>query len=357
MNAISLGDWGLCPRFSQAAAGYPDFTLARVTQQHRQLYTLVHSGGFAEATVSGRFGFEAVHSAAYPAVGDWVMAALHQGHAIIHHVLERKSSFVRKAAGTAKGCQVVAANIDRVFLCMALNEDYRLRRLERYLSIAWESGAAPVVVLTKADLCSSLPAILSEVSAVALGAEVLACSALDQGGHAALLPYLERGQTVAFIGSSGVGKSTLINRLLGEELLATQAVRGDGKGRHTTTHRELIPLPCGAVVVDTPGMRELGAAFADTEQSFADIEALAHQCRFPDCAHGTEPGCAVRAAMETGELEPARFHNFQKIQAEAAYAQLNARQIEVEKINRMFGGKNEMKKAMREIRAKNQQRF
>ena len=229
---------------------------------------------------------------------------------------------MRKAAGTSKSEQVVAANIDTVFLCMSLNNDFNLRRLERYLAVAWESGADPVVVLTKADLCADLPQKQREVGAIAMGVDILTTSAMESDGYRQIMPYITQGRTVAFVGSSGVGKSTLINRLLGEERLATDGLRNDDKGHHTTTHRELLFLPNGAMVIDTPGMRELGMwdAASGVEQAFEDIEELAARCRFCNCSHSSEPGCAVQAALESGHLDTGRWQSYQKLKNENSYA-------------------------------------
>ena len=242
--------------------------------------------------------------------------------AIIHQVLPRKSLFVRKAAGTSKTEQVVAANIDTVFLCMSLNNDFNLRRLERYLAAAWESGAEPVAVLTKADLCADLPQKQREVEAIAMGVNILTTSAMESDGYRQIMPYITQGRTVAFVGSSGVGKSTLINRLLGEDRLTTGGLRKDDKGHHTTTHRELLFLSNGAMVIDTPGMRELGMwdAASGVEQTFGDIEELAARCRFRNCSHSGEPGCAVRAAIRSGDLDGGRWLSYQKLKNENSYA-------------------------------------
>lgn len=205
---------------------------------------------------------------------------------------------------------------------MSLNNDFNLRRLERYISIAWNSGAVPVVVLTKADLCGDLDYKLLEVSSVAAGVDVLVTNTISQNGYEQIYPYLAEGKTIAFIGSSGVGKSTLINCLLGEKYLDTNGLRNDDKGRHTTTHRELILLPSGGMVIDTPGMRELGMWDADAgiDQTFSDIETLAKHCRFRDCTHsGSEPGCAVQDAIERGELSIDRLRSYQKLMNENRY--------------------------------------
>ena len=261
-------------RWAALAAQYPERTVGRITLQEKGFYRIRTSMGEQNALVSGKFQFDAQSPSDYPAVGDYVMASCADPDtAIIHQLLPRRSLFVRKAAGTSKTEQVVAANIDTVFLCMSLNNDFNLRRLERYLAVAWESGADPVVVLTKADLCADLPQKQREVEAIAMGVTILTTSAMELEGYRQIMPYITEGRTVAFVGSSGVGKSTLINRLLGEERLATDGLRNDDKGHHTTTHRELLFLPGGAMVIDTPGMRELGMwdAASGVEQTFGDI--------------------------------------------------------------------------------------
>ena len=310
-------------RWAALAAQYPERTVGRITLQEKGFYRIRTSMGEQNALVSGKFQFDAQSPSDYPAVGDYVMASCADPDtAIIHQLLPRRSLFVRKAAGTSKTEQVVAANIDTVFLCMSLNNDFNLRRLERYLAVAWESGADPVVVLTKADLCADLPQKQREVEAIAMGVTILTTSAMELEGYRHIMPYITEGRTVAFVGSSGVGKSTLINRLLGEERLATDGLRNDDKGHHTTTHRELLFLPGGAMVIDTPGMRELGMwdAASGVEQTFGDIEELAARCRFRNCSHTSEPGCAVRAALESGHLDAGRWLSYQKLKNENSYA-------------------------------------
>ena len=335
--------------------GYPS---GRITEQHRDMYKAVTENGFCTARVSGKFLYNASGPIGFPAVGDWVMLECRENGSdgIIRHMLPRTSAFVRKAAGTAQEVQVVAANIDIVFLCMGLNSDFNLRRLERYLSVAWDSGAVPVVVLTKSDLCADLPVKLAQVQEVCPGADIAVCSGIEDHGYDAVLPFIRPEVTVAFIGSSGVGKSTLINALLGEELLRTNITRDGGKGRHTTTHRQMIALPTGGIVIDTPGMRELSIEFGELDITFSDIEAFAAQCRFRDCTHTKEPGCAVLEAVKRGELSMERIESYKKLSQEINYGAMNSRQIEEAKIERMFGSKSQMKQAMDEARRKNSQR-
>lgn len=353
-----LEKYGAGERFINEAARFPGLRLCRVISQSKDLYKLTDGQNEFLAGVSGRFRYAAARLPDYPAVGDFVLAdgADPGGSAVIHRVLPRKSAFERRAVGMDGETQVVSANIDIVFVCMALGSGYNPSRLERYLSVAWSSGATPVVVLTKSDLGNDLPAVLSAVSAVAPGTDVVLTSSVDPASCDKLLPYLGPGVTASFIGSSGVGKSTLINRLAGAELLATSTVRQDGKGRHTSTRRELILLPRGGVVIDTPGMRELGAETVDLARSFADIDALAARCRFRDCTHTSEPGCAVLRAAETGELDARRLESYLKLKREARYDGLSARQIETEKIAAMFGGKGELKKARDFAKQKNKRR-
>ena len=314
MTIQELYNIGLSPADEQEAAQWDGLYIARISGQYKDLYRAISEYGELNAEISGKLRFEAANAADYPAVGDFVLLDRNSdagGNAIILQTMPRRSLLVRRAAGSGQEMQLIAANIDTIFICMSLNQDFNLRRLERYLSIAWESRATPVVVLTKADLCADLPGRLAAAYEAAIGVDILTVSSLSEDGCHAVRPYLGPGQTVALVGSSGVGKSTLINRLLGEERLTTLQVRGDDdKGRHATTSRQLLVLPDGGAIIDTPGMRELGLENADLGKTFADIEAFGCQCRFNDCAHENEPGCAVRQAIEEGRLAPGTAGKF-----------------------------------------------
>jgi ribosome biogenesis GTPase / thiamine phosphate phosphatase len=295
----------------------------RILVQQRGAYDVVTDLGELTAQVSGRLAHE-TGPGGFPAVGDWVALAARpgEGAATIHALLPRRTVFLRKAAHSVADEQVVAANVDTALLVASMNADFNARRLERYLAVAWQSGAAPVVVLTKADLADDPDAAVAEAEAVAFGAPVLAVSVVTGLGVDALAALLKPAETAVLVGSSGVGKSTLVNALAGDERMVTAAIREqDARGRHTTTHRELILLPSGALVLDTPGMRELGLIEADEGLStaFDDIEELAGACRFTDCGHTNEPGCAIREALQAGALDAGRWKSFQKLQRELAH--------------------------------------
>lgn len=343
MHANELHLWGATERVLTESSAQPNLHLARVITQARGQYTVVTATSEHSAVVAGKLLYNTDDIAALPGVGDWVMIAGDDDLAVIQEILPRSSCLVRKAAGPTQRGQVIATNVDTVFICMALNEDFNLRRLERYLAVVWESAATPVVVLTKADLAADLDAQLNEVHSVAIGVEVLVTAALERKGVDTIKPYISAGRTIAFIGSSGVGKSTLVNTLIGEDVIRTSGLRNDGQGRHTTTRREAILLPAGGVLIDTPGMRELGLDSADIDRAFSDIEELSSQCRFSDCKHESEPGCAVQAAITSGELDEARLASYRKLSNEAGYASKSSRQIGEEKFNRMLGGKSTVK--------------
>ena len=295
----------------------------RVAVQHCGAYDVLTELGELRCDVAGRLYDESSSPADLPAVGDWVAVAARpdeQG-GTVQAVLPRQTKFSRKTAWQAAEEQVLAANVDVVLIVTSLNEDLNLRRLERYLTLAWESGARPVFVLTKADLAADVDAAVQEVESIAFGVPVVALSNVTGDGLDALRSHLGPGVTAALLGSSGVGKSTLVNTLLGEELLETREIRDDGKGRHTTTRRELVQLPGGALVIDTPGMREIQLWVADEglEEAFEDVTDLFGRCRFTDCGHESEPGCAVKAAIADGSLSAERWESYLKLQREMAH--------------------------------------
>jgi ribosome biogenesis GTPase len=342
-----LEQYGWNDRFAAAFAetAGPHRVPARIVLEHTHIYRVATEDGETLARVSGRLRHRAEERSDFPAVGDWVvLEPVADGDARIHSVLPRFSRFSRRAAGDVTEEQVVAANVDVVFLVGGLDRDFNPRRLERYLVVAWESGATPVVLLNKSDLVDDPEAFVDDVKAIAPGVDVHGISAREPDTLAVLRRYLSIGRTAALLGSSGVGKSTIVNRLVGFDLLRTQDVRlTDSRGRHTSTARQMVLLESGGVLIDTPGMRELqlwesGDTIGD---AFADIDALADSCRFRDCRHGREPGCAVRVAVASGDLPASRLESFHKLTAEREHQarQLDARALLEEKRKARVMGK------------------
>ena len=336
-TVISLAELGWNSSCQEHFAAFKDlgYQASRVIREHKEAYQLCTERGELSGEVSGRFRHQAQSKDDFPAVGDWVAVEGRPGEAkaTIHAVLPRKSAFSRTAAGGKTEAQVVAANVDTAFLVSGLDGDFNVRRIERYLTLAWDSGSAPVVVLNKSDVCPEVEARVDEVERIAIGVPVLPISAVEGRGLDSLRERLGPGRTGVFLGSSGVGKSTLINALLGTARMKVRAVRqDDSHGRHTTTHRELIVLPGGGIVIDTPGMRELQlwSDEAGLKQAFDDIAALAEQCRFRDCAHRSEPGCAIRRAIKLGTLDARRYESYLKLNRELRY--LDARQDQRERL-------------------------
>jgi ribosome biogenesis GTPase len=323
MDLTALG-WNA--RLGEAFAPYAaeGWVPARIALEHTHIYRVLTESGEWLARVAGRLRHHASARADFPAIGDWVAVEppTHGGDARIRAVLPRSSRFSRRAAGDRTEEQIVAANIDTVFLVAGLDDNFNPRRIERYLVVAWESGAAPVIVLNKADLVDDPDRHAEEVRALAAGVPVHAVSCRAPTSLDVLRTYLGHGHTGALLGSSGVGKSTIVNQLIGHDLLRTRDVRtSDSRGRHTTTARQLVFLPGQGVLIDTPGMRELqlwetGEAVAET---FLDIEERAAHCKFRDCQHRSEPGCAVRAAVAAGEIPEGRLASYHKLADEQAY--------------------------------------
>lgn len=317
-----LATYGWNEWFAERFAPFAELGLkpARVAVEHRTRFELYTEDGPTAAVLAGKLRYDAANRAALPAVGDWVAAAPRpEGEATIHGVLPRRSAFTRHASGREAIPQVAAANIDVVFLVTSCNADFNPRRLERYLALGYDSGAAPVVVLTKADLVADVAPFVGAAEVVARGAPVVVTSSATDSGVEQLREFLAGRRTGAMLGSSGVGKSTLINRLLGEERFATAAIREhDDRGRHTTTRRELVVVPGGGLLIDTPGMRELQLLDVGEGMlaAFADVHSLAAGCAFDDCRHDSEPDCAVKRAVAEGTLPAERLESYRKLEAE-----------------------------------------
>ena len=318
-----LMDWGWNDQVEASFKASASHSPARVIAQHRGEYRLMTPWDEVTGVASGRMLHRASGRLELPAVGDFVLVDPQtDGPVTIVEILPRNTQFVRRKSGTESQEQIVAANIDVAFLLASLNQELKVRRIERYLVAARESGAQPVIVLTKLDQCGDIAAALALVAPAVSGVPVVAVSSVTGEGIDELRSHLCPGGTVVLLGSSGVGKSTLVNTLAGEELLRTREIReADDKGRHTTTHREIFRMPDGVLVLDTPGMRELGLIEAGDglEETFDDVTAIIDSCRFRDCTHAAEPGCAVRQAVQSGTVSAERWNSYQKLQKELAY--------------------------------------
>ena len=311
---MNINDYGIVPNF-EGLPGIP----ARVTAVHKERYEIVCARGITHARLKTKEYF--VDTQDFPTAGDFVMIHyIENGDSQILATLPRRTCFSRREPGPIPRDQAVAANFDYVFIMQSLNQDFNPKRLERYLTLAWQSGATPVILLTKADLVEDYWDYLTQVERVAVGVNTHVVSAHTGQGLNQLNAYLQPGKTVVFLGSSGVGKSSLVNALAGQEIMAVSAIReDDSKGRHTTTHRQLIRLSSGVMVIDTPGMRELGMwdVSEGLADAFADVETYLGRCRFSDCRHESEPGCAIKDAIAAGELDPMRWESYKNLKEEA----------------------------------------
>lgn len=337
MTMLEISDLGFSSFFENqlADSSFDKTRLARISAEHRSEYEILSINGPGKAQLSGS-RFKECEGQALPKVGDWVVLDAQNR---ISQVLARKTILSRGSAGKEATSQILAANVDVVFIVAGLDSEFNPNRIERYLSLVWSSGAIPVVVLNKADLAEDASGVKIEAEEHCPGVQVILASSKTAEGLHEIRAQLHTGTTAAFLGPSGVGKSTLINALTGEERMDTRTVReGDSKGRHTTAHRQLIVLPDGGLVIDTPGLRELQLAESDGIASvFPEIEALADQCRFRDCTHQSEPGCAVKRAVEQGEIQRERYEHYLKLLHDAQSFELRQNERLRRKSERVWG--------------------
>lgn len=325
VNKVNLKQWGLSDTTKKEFKNYQENSyIGRIITEGNKIYKVITENGELFGEIQGKFIYKALGTEDFPAVGDWVILDRNSntnGNAIIKKVLTRKSKISRKTAGNRTDEQIIAANIDYTFICMSLNNDFNIRRLERYLTIVWDSMSIPIIVLTKSDLCNDLVQKSIEINEVAIGVDILISSTVTGEGINEIKNYIKEGITCAFIGSSGVGKSSILNYIKGKNIMNVNELRDDDKGRHTTTHRQLVSIPNGGLIIDTPGMREIQIIDVDNslDRTFSDIEELAKSCKFSDCQHNSEPGCAIKEALKNGTLDADRWNNYLKMKKEIEY--------------------------------------
>ncbi len=354
---MDLSDYGWDSGFRDEFHEYHEkgFLPARVIESNRLIYKLVSEKGVLSGKLSGRFCHNCNSKADYPTVGDWIAykPTFQKGFVPLQGILCRRSKFSRKVAGDESDEQVVASNIDTIFIVSGLDRDYNIRRLERYVTLAAESQADYALILNKADLCDDIDKVLAEIHGLFPDIPVYSISALENSGLQQLEPHLIAGKTVVFLGSSGVGKTTIINRLLGEDRLKTGPVRTqDSRGRHVTTSKNIILLPSGGLVIDTPGLREIQllASGEGLTSAFSEIEEYAQGCKYKACTHTTEPKCAVQKAVGDGTIAVKRLENYQKMQKEIAYNMSRYDVVERNKRKRFWKNISKQAKMIRKIR-------
>lgn len=309
--------------------------LGRIAEHHKDRYLILTKDKTMMGRVAGKWMIQTLNPKDYPTVGDYVMIDDQEEIGVIHELLPRYSIIERKVAGARADSQLIASNVDVIFICQSMNDNFNRRRLERYLSMAWSSGATPAILLTKRDLSNHPEYYRLETENVAIGVDVLTCSDQIDHGYDELDHYLKPGRTYVFIGSSGVGKSTIINHLLEHDVMDTKEIGYLDRGRHTTTYRSLFITKQQSIVIDTPGMREIQLDQADFDQTFSDIYELAKECKFSDCTHTKEPGCAVKSSIEDGTLDPLRLINYQKMQKELDHIERRQKYLERQREKKM----------------------